>query len=432
VQKLCEVLTVLASNSGDKCAWQLFSTFVVGPEKFSAADAVFREYRDAAAPGAAPLFDYMNDSHPSPHITVAVDAGPLYGHRTGVGIAAAGLIDELETRSGITVKPYLVSFRATPRPGHTRLPLPGIVASHAWSRRAFPRADRWLRGADVVHGTNYVAPPTGLPTVVSVYDCWFLVHPGLADPVVRRAGQALRRAVADGAWVHVSASTINEQTRQILGTDRVRTISLGPPPMITPLTDLSVPAEAKPFLGRPFILSIGTEEQRKDVPLLIEAFAAISSDVQDAALVLAGSPGNASPAIDAALSALPPPVQSRVHRLGRVDDPVKHWLLRQASVLAYLSLDEGFGFPILEAQDAGTPIVARAVGSVPEVAGDGAVLVAERDADQVADALRRTLTDGGLRLTLIGAGHSNRARFSWESTVDQMVDLYDHAIAEHR
>ena len=373
----------------------------------------------------------MNE-HPSPDITVAVDAGPLYGHRTGVGIAAAGLIDELERRRSITVKPYLVSFRATPHPGHTRLPLPGIVASHTWSRRPFPRADRWLRGADVVHGTNYVAPPTRLPTVVSVYDCWFLMHPELADPVVRRAGLALRRAVAEGAWVHVSASTINDQTREIFDTDRVRTISLGPPPAITALAELSVPAEASPFLGRPFILSVGTEEQRKDVPLLIEAFAAIADDVADAALVLAGSSGNASPDIDAAIGALPTAVQARVHRLGRVEDLAKHWLLRQASVLAYLSLDEGFGFPILEAHEAGTPVVARAVGSVPEVAGAGAVLVAERDADEVADALRRTLTDGGLRLTLIGAGHTNRARFSWASAVDQMIDLYHCAIADHR
>lgn len=373
----------------------------------------------------------MNE-HPSPDITVAVDAGPLYGHRTGVGIAAAGLIDELERRRSITVKPYLVSFRATPHPGHTRLPLPGIVASHTWSRRPFPRADRWLRGADVVHGTNYVAPPTRLPTVVSVYDCWFLMHPEFADPVVRRAGLALRRAVAEGAWVHVSASTINDQTREIFDTDRVRTISLGPPPAITALAELSVPAEASPFLGRPFILSVGTEEQRKDVPLLIEAFAAIADDVADAALVLAGSSGNASPDIDAAIGALPTAVQARVHRLGRVEDPAKHWLLRQASVLAYLSLDEGFGFPILEAHEAGTPVVARAVGSVPEVAGAGAVLVAERDADEVADALRRTLTDGGLRLTLIGAGHTNQARFSWASAVDQMIDLYHCAIADHR
>jgi glycosyltransferase involved in cell wall biosynthesis len=375
---------------------------------------------------------YMNDLHSSPHITVAVDAGPLYGHRTGVGIAAAGVIHELGRRPSITVKPYLVSFRATPHVGHTRLPLPGIVASHAWSRGSFPHADRWLRGADVVHGTNYVAPPTRLPTVVSVYDCWFLVHPDLADPVVRRAGVALRRAISDGAWVHVSASTINDQTREILGTDRVRTISLGPPPAIAALADLSVPVDATPFLGRPFILSIGTEEQRKDVPLLIEAFNAISDDVADAVLVLAVSPGNASPDIDAAISALPAPVRARVHRLGRVDDQVKHWLLRQAAVLAYLSLDEGFGFPILEAHEAGTPVVARAVGSVPEVAGDAAVLVTERDADQVADALRRTLTDGGLRLTLIGAGHTNRARFSWASTVDEMIDLYHCAIADHR
>ncbi|HUF99954.1 MAG TPA: glycosyltransferase family 1 protein [Ilumatobacter sp.] len=373
----------------------------------------------------------MDDSSPQPPIAVAIDAGPLYGHRTGVGIAAAGFIDELHQRSEVDLNPYLVSFRATPQPGHMRLPLPGIVASHAWSRSAVPRADRWLVGVDVVHGTNYVAPPTRLPTVISVYDCWFLVNSERSAPVIKRAGRTLRRAVADGAWLHVSASAINDETRAVLGTDRVRTIPLGPPPPVAPLSELAVPAVASAIVGRPFILAIGTEEVRKDLPLLIEAFAAVASEVPDVLLVLAGAPGSASTAVDAAVGTLPVAIRSRVHRLGRVDEPAKHWLLRQASVLAYLSLDEGFGFPILEAHEAGTPVVARAVGSVPEVAGDAALLVAERDAHAVADALRRCLTDGGLRLTLIGGGHSNRARFSWEATADQMIDLYRTAISEH-
>lgn len=426
------MLTVLTSDTGDKCAWQLFSTFVVGDRqslalRISRSASTVTSATDAAAPNHC-----MNDPLPTHQLTVAIDAGPLYGHRTGVGIAAAGLIDELSGRADTDVMPYLVSFRATPKAGHIRLPMPGIVASHAWSRTGVPRADRWLRGADVVHGTNYVAPPTRLPTVVSVYDCWFLMQPDHADPVVRRAGAILRRAVANGAWVHVSASTINEQARSILGTDRVRTIPLGPPPPIATLAELATPTEVAPFVGRPFILSIGTEEQRKDLPLLIEAFASIGSDVSDAVLVLAGAPGNATAAIDSAISALPQPLQARVHRLGRVDEPVKHWLLRQASVLAYLSLDEGFGFPLLEAHEAGTPVVARAVGSVPEVAGDAALLVADRDPHAVAEALFRTLTDGGLRLTLIGAGHTNRVRFSWSHAADQMVDLYRCAIEDRQ
>src|SRR5690606_20448895 len=111
---------------------------------------------------------------------IALDVGPLYGPRTGVGEAVAGMRGALDARADVNVRGYLVSRRAVPRQGDHKLPVPGIVAAHAWSRGDVPRADRWLAGCDVVHGTNYVAPPTRLPTVVSVYDCWFLAHPGQA------------------------------------------------------------------------------------------------------------------------------------------------------------------------------------------------------------------------------------------------------------
>ena len=142
-------------------------------------------------------------------LRVALDVGPLYGARTGVGEAVAGMRAGLSGRHDVTVDGYLVSNRATPRAGDRKLPLPGIVAAHAWSRTDRPAADRWMRGVDIVHGTNFVAPPTRLPTVVSVYDCWFLLHPDQAAPLVRRAGQILRRRVAGGAWVHTGAEAIS-------------------------------------------------------------------------------------------------------------------------------------------------------------------------------------------------------------------------------
>lgn len=368
-------------------------------------------------------------------LRVAVDTGPLYGHRTGVAVAVDGMLDVLTRRADVSVSPYLVSFRSEPVPGHRRLPIPGAVASHFWSRLDRPRADRWLADTDVVHGTNYVAPPTRLPTVISVYDCWFLAHPESAIPVVRRAGAMLRRAVARGAWIHTSSEATADAARILLDTDRVATIHLGPPPAPTiselaTSTELDRPRLADDFFGRPFVVAIGTEERRKALPMLVQAFGMLASDDPDTRLVLAGAAGDDSDRIGSAIDALPGPIGERVHRLGPVDDTTKHWLVRHASALAYPSIDEGFGFPILESQSAGTPVVASRAGAIPEVAGEAAVLVDEHEPDAFSAGLRRVLDSSVERLGLIEAGYRNVGRFSWEATADGLIDLYRRAMED--
>lgn len=365
----------------------------------------------------------------TPDLHLAIDVGPLYGHRTGVGVAVDGMTKALEQRDEVRVDPYLVSFRSNPDSGHRKLPLPGIVASQLWSRTDRPNADRWLGAADVVHGTNYVAPPTSRPTVISVYDCWFLANPRQADSLVRRAGRTLRRRVADGAWIHTSSEATATRARELLGTDRVVTVHLGPPPPAD--TSGSPDSElAGALTGIPFVVAIGTEERRKDLLTLVRAFELLAADLPDVRLVLAGARGNHSKRLDALLEALAPDIRDRVDRLGVIDDTTKNWLLRNASVLAYPSLDEGFGFPLLEAQAAGTPVVAADVGAVAEIAGDGVALVDDRTANGFAERLVAVIDGSVSRLGLISAGHENLGRFSWESTAAGLVDLYRRALDE--
>jgi glycosyltransferase involved in cell wall biosynthesis len=361
---------------------------------------------------------------PSRNLTVAIDIGPLHGHRTGVGVAVAGMVAELAGRDGVRLHRYLTSYRSEPGSDEHQLPVPGIVASHLWSRLDRPRADRWLPSVDVVHGTNYVAPPSGLPTVISVYDCWFLRRPELAVPVVRRAGRILRRAVARGAWVHATSDATAAEVRSLLGTDRVATVHLGAPP--ASVVGATPPVAAR-LGGRPFVVSIATEERRKRLPLLVRAFDRVAAGRDEIRLVLAGATGDDSAAIESAIEATPSAVRDRIHRLGVVDDPTKAWLLRHAAVLAYPSVDEGFGFPILEAQASGTPVVASDVGSIPEIAGDAAVLVAGDGPEQLAGAIEAVVSDSVSRLGMIEAGYRNVRRFDWSATVDGLIELYTRA-----
>lgn len=362
----------------------------------------------------------------SPDLHIAIDLGPLYGHRTGVGVAVDGMVTALGERDDIRLDPYLVSFRSTPERGHRKLPVPGVVASHLWSRTDHPSAERWIGDADVVHGTNYVAPPSGRPTIISVYDCWFMTHPGDANALVRRAGRNLRRRVGAGAWVHASSEATAEVARELLDTDRVVTIRLGPP-IRTDGAPTATPGALGHLDGTTFLLAIGTEERRKNLPTLVKAFGLLARDVPDIRLVLAGARADQSPAVDDAIAGLPSDLRERVDRLGVVDEAVKAWLLRHASVLAYPSLDEGFGFPILEAQAAGTPVVASDVGAIAEIAGDGVALVSDRSPAGFAERLAGVVDGTTSRLGLISAGHENVGRFSWASTASGLVDLYRRA-----
>lgn len=354
---------------------------------------------------------------------VAVDIGPLHGRRTGIGSAVEHTIGALSARADVALTPYLVSFRASPAPGEVRLPLPAMVALRLWAAGDRPRADRWMGGVDLVHGTNYTVPPTSIPSVVSVYDCWFLEHDSLASPDVRRAGRVLRRAVRRGAWVHTSSEATATRVRDLLDTDRVRSVHLGPIPA-DPAPE-SVPERCADLTGRPFVLAIGTSERRKRHPWLVELAPRLPDECH---LVIAGAPGDDAAALAAAHAALPASVASRVHLLGSVDAATKAWLLGAASVLAYPSMDEGFGFPVLEANEVGVPVVASRVGSIPEVAGAAALLVDRDDADGFAAAMSRVLADEALAGSLITAGRDNLGRFSWDATAQGLVALYERAL----
>jgi glycosyltransferase involved in cell wall biosynthesis len=369
-------------------------------------------------------------SEPTAPLRIAIDVGPLYGHRTGVGVATDGLVRALGERTDVELHPFLLSFRSELRPGHRRLPLPGIVASHLWSRVHGPTVDRWARPAQLVHGTNYVVPPTRLPAVVSVYDCWFLRHPERASPVVRRAGARLRQAVDHGAWVHASSEATAASVRSLLGTDRVRTVHLGAPERVSSAGAAGTPPAAidRAVVGAPFVVAVGTEEHRKDLARLVRAFAAVP--VAELRLVLAGARSDASAEIDAAVDALAPDARSRVLRLGPVTDDEKRWLLRHAQALVYPSLDEGFGFPVLEGQLAGTPVIATDVGSVAEVGGEGVFLVPAGDTDALSGAIARAIDDRAARLATIAAGHRNLTRFDWHTTAAGLVELYRTALDE--
>jgi glycosyltransferase involved in cell wall biosynthesis len=178
------------------------------------------------------------------------------------------------------------------------------------------------------------------------------------------------------------------------------------------------------FDNAPFIVAVGTIEKRKNYRRLIEAFAIAAQEIPELQLVIAGSAGDDSHELTQALELLPKDVVQRVHLIGRVSDKNIAWLYQHATAMAYPSLDEGFGFPLLEAMSEQLPIVGSTRGSIPEVAGSAALLVNPLDVDALANAITKVVTDSGLRIQLQHAATEQYSKFSWDKTAQQLINLY--------
>jgi glycosyltransferase involved in cell wall biosynthesis len=356
--------------------------------------------------------------------SVAIDVGPAMGTTTGIGRFVAQLVEALARLDDPPVlQRYVLSFRAALPQGVRRLPFPAGLTLRAWGRSDHPRGRRALGAADVVHGTNYVVPPSGLPSVVTVHDCSFVTHPERVNATVRRFEPVLRRAIGRGAWVHVPSAFVGSQVRELLGTDSVRVVPHGPPP----IGDRSGGPPLAGLDGRPYIVAIGTREPRKNLPRLVDAFGLLHRDHPELALVLVGPDGPDRANIDAAIERLPRAAVGQVLITDWVSERQRGHLLANAAVLAYPSLDEGFGFPLLEAMQLGVPVVAADAGAIPEVAGDAALLVSPHDAAGLAAALADAFGDSSVRARLVSAGKARLGAFSWRRTALALSALYREA-----
>ncbi|HET9730465.1 MAG TPA: glycosyltransferase family 1 protein [Acidimicrobiia bacterium] len=364
---------------------------------------------------------------------VAIDVTPMIGPRTGIGNAVAEILRAVSAlEDGPRLVPYALSVRArqmradVPATTHF-VPIPARVLLRSWTRLDAPRIDRFLGNARVLHATNYLAPPSRLPTLITVHDCSFVRYPELCTPEVRAFEPILRRALTRGATIHTVSEFIADDVEEVFGRDlraqgKLVVIPWGVPPLGP---ESAMPEALATRIGaRPYVLAIGTLEPRKNLAQLVSAFGEIAADLPDLLLVLAGRDGPARPAVDAAIARLPQTVQQRVILAGGVSDPARRALLERATAVAYPSIYEGFGFPTLEAMSVGVPVVAARAGAVPEVTGDAAVLVDATDEQALGDAIARLVTDEPGRAALIARGWRQAARYSWRTTATALADCY--------
>jgi glycosyltransferase involved in cell wall biosynthesis len=356
-------------------------------------------------------------------VRVAIDATPLVGPRTGVGRFVEALLPALDRRDDIDLEPYVMSRRAESSDvpvDMKRLLLPAGLALKSWGRGG-PALTALFPAADVVHGTNHIAPPTER-TVVTVHDCSFVTKRELCSPTVVAFGPVVRRIAANGGWIHTPSEHVAIEARALFETDRVVSVSHGPPS----------PSGVNRVSPSHMILALGTVEPRKNFSRLVRAFAAVAADDAEVTLTIAGNEGADADHVRATIEELDTPTRGRVRLTGWIDDDERDRLLASARVLAYPSLDEGFGLPMLEAWQHDVPVVGARAGALPEVAVDAALLVDPLDVDALAGALQRALHDDAARRELVDRGRIRLATFSWERTAEGIAAIYRQAMQSAR
>jgi glycosyltransferase involved in cell wall biosynthesis len=320
-------------------------------------------------------------------------------------------------------------------PLQSRWPTSRAAVRVVWEQLVQPWVLRRI-GADLVHGPVFVGPLFApCPVVVTIHDLSFIRFPALFRPANRLYLTVLTRLSARRArrLIAVSAHAAAEST-QLLGVppERIDVVYHGVDPSFRPLPADEVVAfrQRRGLPGR-FMLFVGTLEPRKNLVRLVEAFARIYGRICGndgrVRLVLAGGKGWLYDELFAKVEALG--LGEAVIFPGYVmSDELPLWY-NGAAVLAYPSVYEGFGLPVLEAQACGTPVLTSNVSSLPEAAGDAALMVDPYDVEALAAGLNRLLADESLRHDLRERGLAHAKQFSWPHTAQETARVYRRALA---
>jgi glycosyltransferase involved in cell wall biosynthesis len=377
---------------------------------------------------------------------VGLNAGFLGQQGTGSGQYAWHLLGAVaEADPGVQYLPFArIADAACAAPSLRPVSTPFSRSSDnldkLWFEQlSFPHACRQAK-VDVCH-VPYFAPPlfSSVPVVVTIHDLIPLLLPAYRGPLwvqayMRLVSAAARRADQIITDSQASKADIIERLR--IRAERVHVIYLGVDPAYHPAHDDMLLTTVRARYGLPsrYILYLGGFDQRKNLNVLLRAYQRVLETLSEGApaLVVAGRP----PTVDTQY--FPDPkriarelgIERHVVFTGWVDETDKPALYSAALFLAFLSLYEGFGLMPLEAMACGLPVLAAHRSSLPEVVGDGGLLVDPTRLDAVSEAMLLLIRDAGLRETLSDAALVQAARFGWDKTARETLRVYALAAAK--
>lgn len=374
-----------------------------------------------------------------PAVRVLLDVSAVPDRPVGAGVYTIELARALIARGDVDLvllarRGDASRWRALGAPAVPDLVPAARPVRLAWEQRAGRRVAQEL-GVELWHGPHYTMPARlTVPAVVTIHDLTFFDTPETHEPAkvaffrraIRRSARRADRLVCVSAHTAarldalVSPHAPVTVARHGVDHDRFR-------PAADRATDVARLAEHG--IAPPYVAFVGTAEPRKNLPGLVAAFALAAHERPELRLVLGGGDGWGLDAVRAAITSHA--VATRVVRPGYLDDAAVAALYRQAAVVAYPSLAEGFGLPALEALACGAPLVTAAGTAMDEVVADAALTVDPRDTRALADAIMRALQpDVAARLR--ARGPQVAATYTWTASAQHHVEAYTAALEAGR
>lgn len=365
-------------------------------------------------------------------LRVLVDARMMIGRFSGVGRYVTRLIDELAASEGIEVVALCAAGGADA--WLDRDDVETIISSFTRADRPASRRVEWdalyLRqlvrdsGANVFHATWNTGIPAlcPVPSVLTIHDLipWRDPDTHFATRWQRTCYRYAQRVSARRAAKIITVSDFvrREVIRELnVEPAKVRAVHNGVDlPETSELSGAAVPSR--------YLLYVGGKEPRKNLAGLFATMQKYWERHADRVMLhLTGTPDGLDPKAQRAFARLV--CKDRVRFLGDIDDAELNRQYACAQALITLSLDEGFGLPVLEAMARGCPVIAAKRAALPEVVGQAGVLVNPDDLNEVVAAIKRIMTDSDHRRILIDRGRRQAQRYTWHRTAEHVRDVYE-------
>lgn len=370
---------------------------------------------------------------------IGIDYTPAYEQGGGIGRYVRELVAALSRLD--TASPYRLFVSGAqqdmlPDPPGANFSWKPTRLSPKWLARLWYRArlplpvETFIGAVNLFHATDFVLPPT-LPqtrTLLTVHDLSFVRVPEAASPGLKAyLDQVVPRSVRLADHILADSQATKDDLVDLYQTppDKITVLLSGVDARFRPILDANVllTTRRQYKIGTaPYIFSVGTVQPRKNYSRLIHALAQLRSGGCDVHLVIAGGRGWLEDPIYATIQNTG--MSEYVHFIGFADEADLPALYSGAVCMAFPSLYEGFGLPVLEAMACGTPVITSNVSSLPEVAGDAALTINPYDLDELTNALRRLLDDETLRQTLTTRGLQRAKHFTWEVSARHLQEVY--------